>query len=81
MTNPYLTAPLEQRIADEVLLQGLRARIVEAIDFAKKLHGTDSFIGDRRFLNDTLTLLDEALESQVPMEGRIQEGLARNGNA
>lgn len=80
MTNPYIEATQDQRVADEVAVQGLRTRIVEAIDSSKKLHGTDTFLADKRFLADTMTLLDEALETLAVTEAKIQEGLSQNGN-
>lgn len=78
--NPYITASQDQRVADEVAMQNLRKRIVEATDFANKLHATETFVGDKRFLDDTLVLLDEALETLSATEARIQEGLAHNGD-
>jgi hypothetical protein len=77
--NPYVTATQDQRVADEVAMQGIRKRIVEAIDFTAKLRSTKTFIGDKRFLDDTSVLLDEALETLSATEARIQEGLAHNG--
>lgn len=79
MTNPYIAATQDQRVADEVAIQGLRTRIVEAIDFAKKLQGGGNFIGNLNFIADTTVLLDEALETLAPTEAAIQEGLALNG--
>lgn len=80
MTNPYIAADMESCVVDEVALQELRARITEAIETAKKTFGSDDFVGDTGFLQQTIEYLDRALSQIAPTMNAIQEGMNEDGD-